>query len=84
MRNTPLKAFARKSPLTSNPSVSDSVRRGNIRPVEIVEKKKETYDPGKTAPKPGKLIDTTKRNRDRMMAGNPLATLFVGRKPKKS
>ena len=73
MRNSPLKAFA--SPLKQNESVSDSVGRGNVnKEIKIIPKKKKGPPP--PSPKPGKLIDTDKRNRDRVMKGNPIASLF--------
>ena len=84
MRNSPLRAFA--SPIKKEPSesISDSTRgRHNIRPIEIVKKKKETYNPGKGSEKSkGTLIDTDKRNLNRDIQGNPLATIFAGRKKK--
>ena len=85
MRNSPLRAFVKKSPYRDNRSVSDSVsgRTPHVRELKIVPKKKETYNPGKGSEKQkGKLIDTNKRNINRAIQGNPLATIFTGRKTK--
>ena len=82
MRNTPLRAFA--SPIKQqNESVSDSTSgRHDIRPVEIVKEKKETYNPGKDAPKPGKIYDKGAQDLAAMQQANPLARLFTGIKTK--
>ena len=83
MRNSPLRAFVKKSPMTDNPSVSDSVSRGNIKTnIKIIEKKKETYNPGKDAPGPGKVYNPDKKRVSAAIQANPLATLFAGRNPK--
>ena len=84
MRNSPLRAFAKKSPYRDNGSVSDSVNRApHVREVKVLPKKKETYNPGKGSEKQkGTLIDTDKRNLNRAMQNNPLATIFAGRKTK--
>ena len=77
MRNSPLRAFA--TPLKQ--SISDSVSRPKAREVKILPK--ETYNPGKGAPKdPGKIYDKTAQQRKAIQQANPLATLFTGRKTK--
>jgi hypothetical protein len=88
MRNKPLKGLMRKPGAPSNPSISDSSRRGNvIRPVIIQKEKKEKKNFGPKTTKEGGsgyLIDTNKRNVNRAIQGNPLARLFSGIKPKSS
>jgi hypothetical protein len=86
MRNTPLRAFAKKSPYRDNGSVSDSVsgRTPHVREVKILPKKRETYNPGKDQPKPGKIYDPGKERLNAMIQSNPIATIFAGRKAKKS
>ena len=79
MRNTPLKGLLKKSPLRSNESVSDSTHRSNVKEITITPEK--TYNPGKGSDKDkGTLVDVTKRNMDKIIQGNALATLFTGRK----
>tara|TARA_R110000824_G_scaffold2905_3_gene13201 strand:+ start:727 stop:969 length:243 start_codon:yes stop_codon:yes gene_type:complete len=79
MRNSPLKAFV--TPLKQNESVSDSVNRPKGQEITILPKKKETYNPGKNAPKPGKIYSKSDQQLKAMQQTNPLARLFTGIKP---
>ncbi|MCP4162810.1 MAG: hypothetical protein GY760_22345 [Deltaproteobacteria bacterium] len=63
----------------TQPSVSDSANRGNvIKPVVIEKKKKETYNPGKNAPKPGKVYDPVKARINKLKKSNSLIALGTG------
>ena len=79
MRNSPLKAFV--TPLKQNESISDSVNRPKGQEITILPEKKETYNPGKDAPKPGKIYDKKVQQLEDMQQANPLARLFTGIKP---
>ena len=81
MRNSPLKAFV--TPLKQNESISDSVNRPKGQEITILPEKKETYNPGKDAPKPGKIYSKSDQQLKALQQSNPLATLFTRRKPKK-
>ena len=84
MRNTPLRAFAKKSPVRrATEAVVESTATPKVQPVKIKPEKTETYNPGKDAPKdPGKIYDKTAQQRKAIQQANPLATLFTGRKTK--
>ena len=93
MRNTPLRGFMKKSPLKQNTSVSDSANRGNVNAENIKilpnkSQKHKDFDALATSQKnnqnkpTAKVVDTTKRNINRMTQGNALASLFTGRKTK--
>ena len=83
MRNKPLKGMMNmSSPLRQNESTSDSItgRIPTVREVKVVPA--ETYNPGKDAPGPGKVYSKSDQQLKAMQQGNPIATLFTGRKTK--
>ena len=61
----------------SDISVSDSVTRGNVPVIEVKEEEEETYDPGKGAPKPGKIYSPQQERVKAAMQSNPLSWLFT-------
>ena len=79
MRNKPLPGIMKNSPLKQDTaSISDSVRRGGtVRSVEIVKKKKKTFNPGKNAPKRGKIYSPQQERVKAAMQSNPLSWLFT-------
>lgn len=95
MRNTPLRGFMKKSPLKQNTSVSDSANRGNIhtKNIKVIpnnnksQKQKDfealaaSQKNNQNAPK-ATVVDTTKRNINRITQSNALTSLFTGRKTK--
>ena len=96
-RTNALPGLRRKNGPTSNPSVSDSASRGNIvvPTVKILPKKtnksqkqldfealQRAHNNGVHNQENSKVFSTTKRNINRMVQGNALASLFTGRKTK--
>ena len=77
MRNTPLKAFAKKSPIKQNESISDSTYRGNVREVTIEPPEKRK--PGVVQQNPGTIYSKSDQQLKALQQTNPLATLFLGR-----
>ena len=79
MRNKPLPGIMKNSPLKQDTaSISDSVRRGGtVRSVEIVKKKKKTFNPGKNAPKRGKIYSPQQERLKAMKRANPISGLFL-------
>jgi len=74
------KNFNKKTPFakkTDIESVSDSVTRGNVPVIEVKEEEEETYDPGKNAPKPGKIYSPQQEKLEAMKRANPISGLFL-------
>ena len=74
------KNFNKKTPFakkTDIESVSDSVTRGNVPVIEVKEEEEETYDPGKGAPKPGKIYSPQQERVKAAMQSYPLSWLFT-------
>ena len=80
MRNTPLKAFAKRSPVRQIEAVAESTSTPKVREVKIVPKKKKK--PGVKPADPGIIYDPGKKRLDAAIQANPLATIFTGRKTK--
>lgn len=84
MRNTPLKAFAKKSPIEQNESISDSTHRGNVREVKVLSKEEITANNRKTADKgqqggSGIVYSKSDEQLKHIKRSNPLTTLIFGR-----
>ena len=80
MRNIPLRAFAKKSPIKQVEAVAESTSIPKARKITIEPPKKKVFKG--VSGGSGIVYDPGKKRLQTMVQANPLATLFTGKKVK--